>query len=104
VYWNREPLSSQLAVSAMLVYVLLLSILMVSRLPYLSIKKLKLTQGNPAWNLVALSIFVALIWKYSQIVLFVLATSYALSGFLFYLPRKYWPSIYCWAMRKADGS
>ncbi len=83
-----EPLQNPVVVAGMLTYTALLGFLMVSTIPFFSIKHLKLSQGNPRRNVALLAFVVALMWYYSRFVLLAVATGYALSGLIFLLYRK----------------
>jgi CDP-diacylglycerol---serine O-phosphatidyltransferase len=88
VYCFHDPLESEMLNAVMLSYMTLIAILMVSTLPFFSIKHLKLTKGNPAINLLLLSALAGLTWKYSQLVILFGSNAYALSGLAGYARRK----------------
>lgn len=88
VYCFPDPLQAPWAVYGMLVYMTLVAVLMVSTLPFFSVKRLKITQGNPRLNLLLLSALVALTWRFSYVVVLTGSTVYAWSGVLEYLWRK----------------
>jgi CDP-diacylglycerol---serine O-phosphatidyltransferase len=88
VYCFPESVQSLPVVVFLLGYMTLIAILMVSTLPYFSIKHLKLTKGNPALNLLLLSLAAGLTWKYSQQVIIIGSNFYALSGLAGYFQRK----------------
>lgn len=89
IYCYPEPITNVFAVSFMLGYTLFIGSLMVSTVPYLSVKRVKLTHGNQAILVVLVALTVALTWKYSELVILTLATSYAWSGFVVYLVKRY---------------
>lgn len=88
VYLHPAPISSMALVSMLAIYFLALAVLMVSTIPFLSIKTVRLTDGNPKLNLVLLSVVVALAWYHSRIAGFVFALSYAASGPVIWMIRR----------------
>ena len=91
VYCSPAKLESELFVGGMCAYMILLSLLMVSTYPFLSVKMLKLTDGNPRRNAVILSALVALVWKYNRIMLLVFATTYVISGVAGAVWKRFFP-------------
>ena len=87
VYCFPGPVNYFWAVAFLLSYMLLLAMLMVCTLPFFSIKHLRLGKGNPALNLLILSVLAGLIWKYSFAVLLIASNFYALSGLAGYLGK-----------------
>jgi CDP-diacylglycerol--serine O-phosphatidyltransferase len=69
------------------VIMVVLSFLMVSNIPYLSFKKIKLTKVRTIELLVILIVLIILIIVYPQNVIFIIFSVYAVSGLLFYIPR-----------------
>ena len=61
-------------------YMFLISFLMVSLVPFSSLKKLKLRRENQWAVVLLLAILVPFAWKYSRIVFFIGSTAYAMSG------------------------
>jgi CDP-diacylglycerol--serine O-phosphatidyltransferase len=59
---------------------------MVSNIPYLSFKKLKLTRVRTIELLVVVIVLIILIVVYPQNIIFIIFSAYAVSGLLFYLP------------------
>lgn len=84
VYCFPEPVTSLIMTGTLMVFMVVIACLMVSTLPYFSIKHVKLKKTNPALLLVLLSAFVALIWKFNYAMILILAVSYALSGLVDY--------------------
>lgn len=85
VYFYPRPLDHPYFVSIVMVYTILLSGLMVSTLPFFSIKHVKLTPRNHRLNLFLLSLVVALAWYQRKLVILLLTIAYALSGpFLYF--------------------
>jgi CDP-diacylglycerol--serine O-phosphatidyltransferase len=71
---------------AMPIVIVLLSFLMVSNIPYLSFKNVKLTRVRTIELLVVVIVLIILIVVYPQNVIFIIFSVYAASGLLFYLP------------------
>lgn len=94
IYMLPEPLTSAEAISAMLVYTALIAGLMVSTLPFFSVKHLKLTDGNPRLNIGILAAAVALVWYQHRVVLLIVLNGYALSGPFIYFARKFAPKAF----------
>ncbi|MDR2729446.1 MAG: CDP-diacylglycerol--serine O-phosphatidyltransferase [Treponema sp.] len=69
------------------VVIVILSFLMVSNIPYLSFKRIKLTMVRTIELLVVLIVLIILIVVYPQNVIFIIFSVYALSGLIFYIPR-----------------
>ncbi len=88
VYCFPAPVTSYPFVFFMLGYMAVLAVLMVSTFPFFSIKHLKLTQGNPALNLLLLSVAAGVTWRFSRPALLIGANFYAFSGLAGYLHRK----------------
>jgi CDP-diacylglycerol---serine O-phosphatidyltransferase len=68
------------------VVIVILSFLMVSNIPYLSFKRIKLTRVRTIELLVVLIVLIILIVVYPQNVIFIIFSVYALSGLIFYIP------------------
>ena len=68
------------------IVIVALSFLMVSNIPYMSFKKLKLTKVKTIELMAVLIVVIILIIIFPQNIIFVIFTVYALSGLLFYLP------------------
>jgi CDP-diacylglycerol--serine O-phosphatidyltransferase len=94
IYCFPEPLVSPSASAFMLFYMLLVGILMVTTLPFFSVKNLKLSGANPAVTLAVLAIAVGLLWKFSGFAILVGCTFYALSGLAAYVWLKTSPGSY----------
>jgi CDP-diacylglycerol--serine O-phosphatidyltransferase len=69
------------------VVIVTLSFLMVSNIPYYSIKKIKLTKVRTIELMAVLIVLVILVLVYPQNIIFIVFTIYAISGLLFYFPR-----------------
>ena len=80
VHFVKQPVSDPLSANLLAVAMLLLSFLMISRIRYFSLKQLHLSRGKSHLNILLLSVLLALTYLYSEIVLLVLACSYAASG------------------------
>ena len=68
------------------IVIVILSFLMVSNIPYLSFKKIKLTRVRTIELLVIVIVLIILIVVYPQNIIFIIFSVYAVSGLLFYLP------------------
>jgi CDP-diacylglycerol--serine O-phosphatidyltransferase len=71
---------------AMPIVIVILSFLMVSNIPYLSFKNVKLTRVRTIELLVIVIVLIILIVVYPQNIIFIIFSVYAASGLLFYLP------------------
>jgi CDP-diacylglycerol--serine O-phosphatidyltransferase len=69
------------------IVIVVLSFLMVSNIPYMSFKKLKLSKVQTIELLVVVIVLIILIVVYPQNTIFIIFSAYAASGLLFYLPR-----------------
>ena len=72
---------------AMPIVMVILSFLMVSNIPYMSFKKVKLTKIRTIELLALIIVLIILIVVYPQNIIFLIFSVYAVSGLLFYLPR-----------------
>ena len=86
-YLHPSPVTDPAVNIGLLLYLIFLSIMMVSTLPFLSVKHLKFTDGNVRINLLLLATFVALTWYNSRVVILLGTTLYAFSGLLLFLIR-----------------
>ncbi|MDR1836857.1 MAG: CDP-diacylglycerol--serine O-phosphatidyltransferase [Treponema sp.] len=77
------PLFSEI----MPVVMVILSFLMVSNIPYLSLKRIKLTRARTIELLAVLIVLIILVVVYPQNTIFIIFSGYAISGLLFYIPR-----------------
>jgi CDP-diacylglycerol---serine O-phosphatidyltransferase len=91
VYLAPTPLRTEPAVLAMLLYMLMVAAFMVSTIPFLSVKHVRITPKNPRRNLAVLALAVALVWYNSRVAIMLLSNAYALSGPIQYLLRKRQP-------------
>lgn len=87
VYAFPAPVENPAAVGMLLVYLAVVGGLMVSVLPFFSVKKVKFTRDQQNLYLIALALLVPLTWKYSRIVLLVISVGYAMSGLVQYALR-----------------
>jgi CDP-diacylglycerol--serine O-phosphatidyltransferase len=69
------------------VVIVILSFLMVSNIPYMSFKKMKLSRIRTIELLALLIVLIILIVVYPQNIIFIIFTVYAASGLLIHLPR-----------------
>ncbi len=88
VYAFPMVIENPFAVGALMVYMAVVGGLMVSTIPFFSVKKLKFTRDKQKYYLIALAIFVPLAWKYSRAMFMLIATGYAVSGLFQYWARK----------------
>jgi len=79
VHFFVTPIENPLAAGAMVVSVFLLSLLMISKVRYSSLKHLTLGRKSHL-TILAIALLVALIWNYSQWTLLIIAATYTLSG------------------------
>jgi CDP-diacylglycerol--serine O-phosphatidyltransferase len=68
------------------IVIVVLSFLMVSNIPYMSFKKIKLTRVRTIELLAVVIVLIILIVVYPQNTIFIIFSVYAASGLLFYLP------------------
>lgn len=80
VFCFPETVSQPHYIMGMMVYTVVIGFLMVSNFPFFSIKRLRLSSGNPSINLILLAAAVAFAWKYTGFFLLVASNAYALSG------------------------
>jgi CDP-diacylglycerol--serine O-phosphatidyltransferase len=69
------------------IVIVVLSFLMVSNIPYMSFKKLKLSKVRTIELLALVIVLIILIIVYPQNIIFLIFSAYAASGLLFYVPR-----------------
>ncbi|OVE80112.1 CDP-diacylglycerol--serine O-phosphatidyltransferase [bacterium J17] len=100
VYFHPDPVSGGTAAGLMLAYLTVLGGLMVSTLPFFSVKKIRLTPANLRTTLLLISALVALAWYHNRLMLLVLAGMYISSGPLAYLLKKFAPGL----SRKFEGA
>ncbi|MBI2822380.1 MAG: CDP-diacylglycerol--serine O-phosphatidyltransferase [Acidobacteria bacterium] len=80
VHFAGVPVSDPVQANLLAILMLLLSFLMISRIRYSSLKQLHLSKGKSHLNILLLSILLALIYFYSEVVLLIVAGCYAISG------------------------
>jgi CDP-diacylglycerol--serine O-phosphatidyltransferase len=73
--------------NAMPIVMVILSFLMVSNIPYLSFKNVKLTRVRTIEIFAVVIVLIILIVVYPQNIIFIIFSVYAVSGILFYLPK-----------------
>lgn len=90
VYLVPEAQTSAKMVTIAMCYTVLVSVLMVSSIPYPSVKHIKLKATNPRLILAILSAAVAFTWYNIKLVIFLGCVIYVLSGFImwFWLLRQ----------------
>ena len=88
VYFHPAALDNEVAVSLVLAYTLAVAALMVSTFSFMSLKHIKLTDGNPRLNLFLLSILIALTWYQPRLMLVVMFSGYAFSGPVLYFAKR----------------
>jgi len=72
---------------AMPIVITVLSFLMVSNIPYMSFKKVKLTRVRTIEFFALMIVLIILVVVYPQNIFFIIFSIYAASGLIFYLPR-----------------
>ncbi|MFN8388699.1 MAG: CDP-diacylglycerol--serine O-phosphatidyltransferase [Bdellovibrionota bacterium] len=87
VYAYPAPVENDWAVGFLLIYMVVVGFMMVSTVPFFSVKKIKFTRDQQKVYLIALALFVALAWKYNRLVILLISVSYALSGLVSFLVR-----------------
>lgn len=88
VYAYPEAISSDWAAGFLLCYLMLVGALMVTTIPFFSVKKIKFTRDQQKLYLLLLAFFVAIAWKYNRLVILLISTAYALSGLVFFALRS----------------
>jgi CDP-diacylglycerol--serine O-phosphatidyltransferase len=80
VYVFPDPIVSNYAVSLVVAYTLTLAVLMVSSIPFYSLKNIRLTDGNPRLNLLIVATAVALAWYNSKLIISLGTVAYLIGG------------------------
>lgn len=80
VHFINIPVRDPLRANWLAIMMLVLSFLMISRIRYFSLKQLHLGKGKSHLNVLLLSVLLALIYFYSEIILLIVACTYAGSG------------------------
>lgn len=88
VYLFPESLDTTVEIFFAMLFVVSIALLMVSTIPYLSVKRLKLSAKYAGPSIVAMGFLVALVWKYPALTLFSLSVAYAYSGLLVWFLRS----------------
>jgi CDP-diacylglycerol--serine O-phosphatidyltransferase len=81
-YYHPAPLHDTPIVTILALYTATLSILMVSNLPFLSVKQIKLPRRHNRRNLLILSLAVALTWYSTKLVILLGCLGYVSTGFI----------------------
>jgi len=84
VYAYPAAIDHPVVVGLLLVYMTIVGGLMVSTIPFFSVKKLKFTRAQQKYYLIALAFLVPLTWKFSRAMFAIIATGYAVSGLVSY--------------------
>ena len=80
VFCFPEPVQDFQYVVGIMAYTVLVGFLMVSSFPFFSIKRLRLSSGNPSFLFILLAVAVAFAWKYTGLFLLLISNGYAMSG------------------------
>lgn len=80
VYVFPEPVVSGYGTAIVIAYTLALAILMVSTIPFYSLKNIRLTDGSPRTNLVIIAVAVALAWYNTKFIIALGTAAYLLGG------------------------
>ena len=88
VYFHPVTLSSTLMMMLLLLYTFIIGGLMVSTLPFLSIKHFKLTEGNTRLNVLLLAAAVAITWYNFRSVMLIGTLGYLMTGPLGWFQNK----------------
>jgi CDP-diacylglycerol--serine O-phosphatidyltransferase len=81
------PLSEKMWAIGWFALILALGALMTSTVRYYSFKDIPWTRKQPSVTIILLCLLVAVIWRYSEYVLVILASSYALIGVILHIVR-----------------
>jgi CDP-diacylglycerol--serine O-phosphatidyltransferase len=82
-----EPISEKTWAIVWFALLIVLGGLMISTVRYYSFKDIPWTRKQPSIGIVLLILLVAIIWKYSEFVLVVIAGTYALAGIILHIVR-----------------
>jgi CDP-diacylglycerol--serine O-phosphatidyltransferase len=88
VYAFPTPIENLWLVGFLFCYMILVGGLMVTTIPFFSVKKIKFTREKQKLYLIALALFVAIAWKYNRMVILLISTAYAMSGLVQYARRN----------------
>lgn len=91
VYWHPEPIGEGWERGLLSIYMILLGGLMVSEIPYFSVKNFKFTPGHARRNIAVIAGVIALAWYSSQLFVLIGGLSYGLSGAIAALFRHLFP-------------
>lgn len=81
------PLSEKMWAIAWFALMLVLGALMTSTVRYYSFKDIPWTRKQPSVTIILLCLLVGVIWRYSEYVLVIIASSYALAGIILHIVR-----------------
>lgn len=93
-YCFQTQVTSASETTLLMVYTLIIAAFMVLPVAYSSVKKIQLSDNDPRLVLVGLATVVALLWKFNNEMILVVATAYAWSGPIVHLLSRF----------KRDGS
>jgi CDP-diacylglycerol---serine O-phosphatidyltransferase len=88
VYFHPVPLDNTFAVAFCVALTLLLAVLMVSSIPYASVKHLKFTSKHARRDMLIFGLAVALLWYHSRLLIFIGLLGYVASGPVLMLINK----------------
>ena len=91
IYFHPTQITDMSVSILLMVYTLLLAGLMVSSVPFISIKNAKFTDGNPRLNLFVIAILVAVFWYQHRVAFLVATTAYVFSGPILAILSSYFP-------------
>ena len=89
VYCWPAPLTNWYVTAAMAAYMIVLAFLMVSTIPFYSVKHLKFTHTNARYSILGLAVAVAFGWYHARLAILFIATAYALSGPMTSVARRW---------------
>jgi CDP-diacylglycerol--serine O-phosphatidyltransferase len=91
VYFFPTPVTESWARGLLSLFMISLGALMVSELPYFSLKNLRFTPGHARRNVLLIALGVGLAWYSSHLFILVGAMAYAYSGAIGYAVRRFFP-------------
>ncbi len=91
VYWHPLSLEQPFFQGVLSLYLMLLGGLMVSELPYSSVKNLKFTPATVRRNILVMAVIVGFAWYSSQLAVLIGGVGYALSGGVAAIARTLFP-------------
>ena len=84
---GMEPINSQVWAYPWFVLVLVLGGLMISTVRYYSFKDIPWTRKQPSITIILMFLLVAIIWRYSEVMLMIIAGTYAVVGLVLHIVR-----------------